>query len=314
MNGRVWRILGGREMHLVANPAVVSTEQTGSRSWTPLLPLAAILIIPLLLVAYKSSGLPGAEWLRLNLTLESVSPEFHRRVNYLIFVPLGALIVVFFRIVLGIRLLGPFRSVLLAVALQVTGIGTGLIFLLAVTVVTTAIYPVLNVLKMPYFARVSTLLSVVAAVMLAALMIGDRMQSATLQYVAYFPVVVLCLTAYGFARSTHVEGIWLALWRGSMTVVAAVLISGIARIPAIGASLVSYPELLIAEIGIILIMSQFLGFRVFDAINPKPKRGKSSEESSAPITPVRSLGRNLEGDLDSAYQQIEPPTQREGST
>ena len=102
------------------------------------------------------------------LSLANLSTNMQSRVGYILFVPFGATLVVFFRLVLGIRLLGPFRSILLAVAFQITGIWLGLIFLAAVIGIVVAIRPFIRAIRLPYFARISVILSTVASIMLLA--------------------------------------------------------------------------------------------------------------------------------------------------
>jgi hypothetical protein len=241
---------------------------TGKRKWVVLV----LLLVPLASIAVKCLDLPGADLLTKALTLSSVPPEIQGRLGYVLFVPLGAVMVVFFRITLGIRLLGPFRSILLAVAFQVTGIPLGLLFLGIVVGVVVAIRPLLRAIRLPYFARVSTTLSAVAAIMMVSIVAGQALHVDALHRVAYFPIVVLCLTGDGFARTLRREGFRSALWRGAMTALVAVLISAVSSIRGFQGILVRYPELLVLEIGLIIVLSEFFGYRLFGGFNPAPKK------------------------------------------
>ena len=78
--------------------------------------LALLFLVPALLMIGKSSALPTSDflWRWFSFAHLPISPT--HRLQYVLFVPLGAAVVVFFRQTLGVRLLGPFRSILIAVA------------------------------------------------------------------------------------------------------------------------------------------------------------------------------------------------------
>ncbi|MEZ4652566.1 MAG: 7TM domain-containing protein [Candidatus Eisenbacteria bacterium] len=253
-------------------------RMTPVRRWT----LVITLLLPLIIIALKHSPLPFADALREGLSLGGSSHEVKGRVANVLLVPLGAAVVVFFRIALGIRVLGPFRSVLLAIAFQVTGIPLGLFFLSLVISVIVAMRRTIKRLRLPYFSRLSFTLSTVATIITVTLVAARAFDFAALGRAAYFPIVVLCLTADGFAKTLRREGTRSALWRGGMTALVAVLISGIARNAAVEQFLARYPELLLAEIGMIVVISYFLGFRLFAFLNPPiPKKKKRKKAAKA---------------------------------
>lgn len=259
--------------------------------------VALLFVVPICVMAYKISGFPGSDVLQNAVSLTGVSEEMQRRVNYILFVPLGAVIVVLFRVTLGIRVLGPFRSILLAIAFQVTGIILGIFFFAIVIGVIVAIRPLLRLLRLPYFGRVSTMLSAVAIVIVFALIIGQGIGWQQLHRVAYFPIVVICLAGDGFARTLHREGWRSAVWRGIMTVLVAVLITGTASIQGMQSALIHYPELVILEIGLIIVICRLLGFRLFGAINPPPQTQGRKPQRIKPTTRIHGPESGISGIL-----------------
>jgi hypothetical protein len=209
----------------------------------------------------------------------------HHRVTYILFVPFGATLVVFFRLFLGIRLLGPFRSILIAVAFQITGIPLGLGFLAVVTGVIVAIRPRIKAIHLPYFARVSIILSAVALIMIIALLSSAWLDIDALRRMAYFPIFALSLTAEGFARTLSKEGLKSATWRGFMTAFVAVLITLISQIVGFRNLFLYYPELLIIQIGCIMVIAEFFDLRLLQHLNP-PTAKKNSTISAKKVLPV----------------------------
>jgi len=183
---------------------------------------------------------------------------------------------VFFRLVLGIRLLGPFRSILIAVAFQITGILPGLLFLAMVIGIVVAVRPLIKAIRMPYFARVSVILSAVASIMIIALLSSAWLDIESLRRVAYFPIVVLCLTAEGFARTLSKEGLWSATWRGTMTAIVALLITLLSEINGFRNLFLYFPELLIMQIGCIVAIAEFFDLRLLRWLNPTAVKKSSS--------------------------------------
>ena len=254
--------------------------------------LTLLLAAPLALALVKLLGLPGSGFLARGLSLASMPEDVQARVRYVLLVPFGALLVVFVRLTLGIRVLGPFRSILLAVAFQITGIGVGLVFAAIVIGVIVAIRPILRSIRLPYFGRVSVILSAVALIFILAMLLSVWLGHAWLRSVAYFPIVVLCLAGEGFARTLSKEGMRSALWRGAATVLLAMLIALIARTPTFGQVLIAYPELLIAQMVSIVVISEYLNWRLLEGLNPMPVKRRRAWKKPArrPKPPETAAG------------------------
>ncbi|MCA9730297.1 MAG: hypothetical protein KC729_21630 [Candidatus Eisenbacteria bacterium] len=268
-------------------------RMTPVRRWV----LLITLVVPLVIILLKHTSTPVAEVLRHVVSLGGSQEEVSHRVANVLLVPLGAAIVVFFRVTLGIRVLGPFRSVLLAIAFRTTGIPLGIFFLSLVISAIVLLRPLFKKkLRLPYFSRLSVTLSTVAAIITVTLVVARHFSIEPLGRAAFFPIVVLCLTGDGFAATLRREGLRSALWRGAMTALVALLISAIAGVRSIEHILALYPELLLLEIGMIIVFSYFLGFRLFAFLNPplpkkkKKKRAKSrTKAKSSPSEPYAVL-------------------------
>jgi hypothetical protein len=178
--------------------------------------------------------------------------------------------------------LGPFRSVLLAVAFQVTGLLWGLVFLVTIMAIILALRPVVRFLRMPYFGRVSTILSIIAATLVIALLSSAWLEESSLLHVVSLPIVVLCLMGEGLARTLRREGRLSALWRGAMTALLAAAITAMTLVPGFLDLILAHPELLVFQVGLIVVIARLLDFRLLAWINPKPvKRRKKKIRKAA---------------------------------
>ena len=112
------------------------------------------------------------------------------------------------------------------------------------------------------------LLAVVVCLEIAVLLIGLSTGVETLQRTSYFPIVVLCLTADGFARVLASEGPRPAVWRATTTCLLAVVVNALLRLPGFETVLLGYPELLLVWIAAIVLVAHRLRWGLLSHWNP----------------------------------------------
>lgn len=226
--------------------------------------------LPVVLVALKQTGLPLGAFLRRHDSLISLPSGVHQVVGNVLLVPLGALIIVFFRLTLGLRVLGPFRSILLAFAFLSTGILVGLVFFAATVGILVVTRPVVRDLRLPYFGRVSVMLSLVSLLVILSTLTGVWIGSAALRGVAHFPIVVLCLIGEAVAKAMRTDGVAVGIWRASMTAVGAVVVTAVVSIVGLRGLLLRYPELMLVETTAVALVAHFCAWRLLGRLNPEP--------------------------------------------
>lgn len=258
------------------------------RAREALLPFVAVMLgIPALLIAGKAPGAPTAAFLTQHVSLVDAPAELRHALGDVLLVPLGALVVVTSRLTLGLRVLGPFRSILLAFGFLVTGVVTGMLFFAATVGVLLAIRPLVGALRLPYFGRVSVMLSVVALLLVSGAIAGMWIGSSDLADTAHFPIVVLCLIAEAVARSIRDEGPWAGLTRAATTALVAVVVAGLATIAPLRDVLVRYPELLLAQTAAIVLVSRFCAWRLLARAGARRAPASSPMPAGTPsVTPT----------------------------
>ena len=256
--------------------------------------LGLVLVVPLLVTLGKCSFMPTSEFLNWAISLGDLPVGMHKRLLYVLTVPMGAILVVLCRLTLGIRLLGPFRSILLALSFGITGIWMGIVFMAVVVGTITGIRPALKAMKLPYFARMSVILSVVSVVIIATIILGCRLQvgdlnilgwhldASDLKNVAFFPIFVLCLVGDAFARILTKEGLRSALWRATMTVFVGVVLTWLFMIPGLKQLLLDYPELLITQVGLIVVIAEYFDLRLLRWMNPGTDDDETDQTAAQP--------------------------------
>jgi hypothetical protein len=227
-----------------------------------------LLIVSGAIVIGRHPTVPFSEELRNHISLHNLSSAAANQALHVLMIPIGSVIVVFVRLTLGLQMLGPFRPILIAIALRVTGLPTGaLLVLLAMTTV-LLVRPRLRGHGIPYFGRLSVLLVAVVLVVVTTLLVGQAFRFETLERVAFFPIVVLMLTADGVARVVARDGVTSAVWRGGVTLLIALAINLVFRIPGLPEMLLKYPELVLFELALILLIAGWLKLRLLQSLNP----------------------------------------------
>jgi len=234
------------------------------------------LIVPLLIFTLREWPAAGMTDALRVLTLADLPADIVQRSAYVLAIPLGSLFVVFVRLTLGLRSLGPFRPILIALALQMTDILAGLVFLVATFVLIVLVRPLILRQGLAFFARTALLISVVANFAVATVLAGKFLALDSLVSVIHFPLVVLCLVSVSFARKIETEGLRLAVWRAAVTAATAVVITLVVMAPGVAPFLLSHPEALVLQIGLIVLVGRHGAARAFDHLNPSPARPKSS--------------------------------------
>ena len=223
----------------------------------------ALLLIPALVIALRHTPASAAgDFLVRYVSLAHIPKRLHTHVEGVLLVPLSAVVVSFFRLTLGLRVLGLFRPILLALAFRITGMPLGLAFLTFMLASLALVRPML--MGSHYFARMSVMLCLVASALLAPLLLPSWGLSDLLDKVAYFPVIALSLTCESFAHVHSKYGLSAAVGRTVTTTVAATVLLGLTHIHGFRPALLAYPELLIAQIGTILFIDRYLDLRLFD--------------------------------------------------
>jgi 7 transmembrane helices usually fused to an inactive transglutaminase len=242
----------------------MNSSATGSRR----LILEALFGIPALILLCKLPFLPTAAFFTHTFSLAGLSASMQGRLQHLMFIPLSAVVVVLFRLTLGIPVFGLFRPILLAIAFRITGLELGLMFLALVMACIVLVRPVLRVAGMHSYVREAVALGAVVIVMLITVDASAKANAHWMFAVARFPIISLCLISEHFAKALYEKGVRNAVWRGSMTVFAGVLICVLSWTPGLMHLFVRFPELLVAQIGCVVAIGRFFNLRLLDKRKP----------------------------------------------
>src|SRR5271157_6601279 len=235
---------------------------SGGRGWL----FAILLLLPVLVMAGKYPLLPTSAAFSSWFSLADLPKHVQTHAEYMLFVPLSAVIVAFFRLTLGIPVLSLFRPILVAIAFRMMGVPTGLTFLALVLGTIVVMRPLLK--GRHYYARVPVLLSIVAGFMVVPLMVERYLHSLWWQHLAYFPLISLALICEAFTKTLDEKGLAEAAWPTLNTIIVGMVINWIATFHGILHLLLRFPEMLFLQIGVVLLIERYMHFEIFEGKNP----------------------------------------------
>jgi len=252
--------------------------------------LVALLVIPSVITIGRLPIFPTSRWLNEVVSLAGLPPGMQGHAEFVLFVPLSAVVVSFFRLTLGLPVLSLFRPILTAIGFRIIGIPWGLAFLAAVLGSVVLVKPLLK--DAHYYVRVPLLLSLTAAFLVVPMVVDKRWHVEMFRHFARFPIICLALICEGFTKILNDKGLRAAMWPTVNMVAAAILITLLARIPGALHLLIGYPEVLFMQGGVILVISKYLDLQLFANRNPfMPKAPAAPAPPASPATAnLRAVG------------------------
>ncbi|MBD3639486.1 MAG: inactive transglutaminase family protein [Marinobacter sp.] len=180
----------------------------------------------------------------------------------LLLLPLGALIVAFMRMVIGIRTSGTFMPVLIAVAFVQTTLVPGLIAFLSVVAIGLLMRGYLSSLNLLLVSRISALIILVIFITAGLSIIGYQMGFNTGMTVTFFPMVIIAWTIERMSILWEEEGVREVMIQGSGSLFVAICAYLVMSAPLAGHLTFNFPELHLVILGFILLMGQYTGYKL----------------------------------------------------
>ncbi|HEY6006355.1 MAG TPA: 7TM domain-containing protein [Anaeromyxobacter sp.] len=228
--------------------------------------LLALVALPAAVMTARLPLFPTSRWLNETFSLLDLPARMHHHAELVIFIPLSAVVVCFFRLTLGLPVLSLFRPILTAVGFQIVGIRLGLAFLLLVLGAVVLMKPLLK--GAHYYVRVPLVLSLTAACLVVPLMMYGWWHLQTLRQVGYFPIISLALMCEAFTKILNDRGLRAALWPTINTIVAAIAITLVFGIPGAMHLMLGYPEILFMQGGVVLLIGRYLDLQLLAGRDP----------------------------------------------
>ena len=218
----------------------------------------------------------------VSLSVEALPLEEQSLFKGILLLPIGVLIVVFLRIIIGIKTSGTFMPVLIAMAFLQTSLLVGLIGFVSIVCIGLIVRSWLSHLNLLLVARISAVIIVVIAIIGAISLITYKIGLTEGIKVTFFPMIILSWTIERMSILWEEEGYKEVLKQGGGSLFVAVCAFIAMDSILIQHLTFNFLGLQLVILALVLIMGNYTGFRLSELKRFKPL--------------VEQINSNLNGD------------------
>lgn len=198
----------------------------------------------------------------MNISLLELPLQTQNVYRILLVVPVGALLVVLMRNIIGVQTFGTFMPVLIAMAFRETQLLLGIALFTLVVALSLLVRFYLEKLRLLLVPRLAAVVTVVVLIMAAISMASHQLGIDRALSIALFPIVILAMTVERMSLVWEETGAWNALLQGGGSLVAATLAYLVMIQPQLQYLLFVFPELLLVVLAVILLLGRYTGYRL----------------------------------------------------
>lgn len=180
----------------------------------------------------------------------------------LLLLPLGAAVVVFMRIIIGVRTSGTFMPVLISVAFLQTSLLPGLVSFVSVVALGLALRSYLSRLNLLLVARIATLIVLVIFLISVLSIVGYQLGYSTGMTITFFPMIIIAWTIERMSILWEEEGASEVLKQGGGSLLVAILSYLLMQSSLVQHLTFNFPELNLVLLATILAMGQYTGYKL----------------------------------------------------
>lgn len=176
--------------------------------------------------------------------------------------PVGALVVVFMRVIVGLPTSGTFMPVLIALAFLQTTLVPGVLGFVLIVAVGLLIRSYLSNLNLLLVARIATLVVVVIGIMSVFSILSYQLQFVRGLTIMFFPMIILAWTIERMSILWEEEGPREVFVQGSGSLIVAVLAYLLMDVQLVRHLAFNFPELHLCVVALILLLGRYTGYRL----------------------------------------------------
>lgn len=212
--------------------------------------------------ALDVAGSKGADSIFSVIGVQSLPIEEQGMFKLLFLLPIGALVVVFMRVIVGLKTSGTFMPILIALAFLQTSLGLGLFSFIAVVAFGLVLRTYLSRLNLLLISRIATLVVLVIFIISVLSLVGYQMGLNTGMTITFFPMIIIAWTIERMSILWEEEGPKEVFVQGGGSLLVAVLAYLLMQLPLMGHLTFNFPELSLVFLALIMMMGQYTGYKL----------------------------------------------------
>ncbi len=182
----------------------------------------------------------------------------------LLMIPLGTLVLVILRNVVGLQTFGTFLPILIAIAFRQTGLYWGLLAFMTLIILIFLVRQVIQPLGLLHIPQMAILLSFSVIFILALGAIGARSGFLNLASVSLFPIAIMAITTERFSLMIEEEGIRRTAEITLMTALGIACCYWVMNAMAFQILFMTFPELVLVVLALNIWLGRWIGMRVME--------------------------------------------------
>ena len=206
----------------------------------------------------------------IDLSLLSLPTSEQNAFRHILLIPIGALVVVFMRILIGLKTSGTFMPILLALAFMETQLVTGLILFISIVGVGLVIRSYLSHLNLLLVARISSVVIVVIGIMSIFSIVSYKLGINEALTITFFPMIILAWTIERMLILWEEEGAKEVYLQGGGSLLVAVLAYFAMCNEMVAYLSFNFSGLLLVVLSIIILLGRYSGYRLLELIRFSP--------------------------------------------
>ena len=205
----------------------------------------------------------------LEYSLYGLPLQSQRVYQVMIMIPVGVLVILILRNLIGMQTLGTFTPVLIALAFRETELGWGIALFTLITALGLSLRSYLEHLKLQMLPRLSVVLTFVVLVIAAISLFSHKLGLEKALAVSLFPMVILTMTIERLSITWEERGGAQSLKAALGTLIAATLAHLLMTIPELTYFVFTFPAVLLILVAFMLAMGRYRGYRLTELMRFK---------------------------------------------
>jgi hypothetical protein len=182
--------------------------------------------------------------------------------SIVLMIPIGALVMVIMRNVIGIDAFGTFMPVLIALSFRETQLLWGTLLFTLLVALGLSIRFLLERLRLLLVPRLGAVLIVVVILMLFISILSHKLGMETGLSVALFPMVIIAMTIERMSIVWEERGAMDAVRAGLGSLAVAIIAYLVMDISSLEHLIFAFPELLLVILAVVLLLGRYTGYRL----------------------------------------------------
>jgi hypothetical protein len=197
-----------------------------------------------------------------HVSLYALPPAEGRLVEFLLLLPIAALIICLFRNIIGLNSFGTFAPALIGLAFRSLESLPGILVFVSIVLIGWGMRRILDRYHLLQVPRTAFMLSLVVIVLITGILAANYQDLAATRYVSLFPIIILTGMIERFWTLESEDGTTSSFKTLLGTMVIAASISLFVSIPAVINHMVKFPETLGLIMACQLLIGRYTGYRL----------------------------------------------------